>query len=233
MKLGELLKRYNLNFDFETTSQTQPEPKPKLEPIQGVELPFDPQRDKARELMAGLCERVRNYGLAVYEVHYKDRLAVYWERGQESIKVYEVQYKQKDLAMIELELRHMLGLVMRADRLIAEGYSEDLVLSLLLQARDTQGRVSFVDRDNRLEVYRDRQLIKVYEKGEGHKRKEDTTQECLTLTWEDIQDKLDILLKLETKEEILRELEAVYVCYTIPEQLVEAIWQEKRKRGVN
>ncbi len=230
MKLGEFLKRYNLNFDLETISQAQPEPK--LEPIQGVELPFDPQRDKARDLIAGLCERVRNYGVAVYEVHYKDRLAVYWERGQESIKVYEVQYKQKDLAMIELELRHMLGLVMRADRLIAEGYSEDLVLSLLLQARDTQGRVSFVDRDNRLEVYRDRQLIKVYEKGEGHKRKEDTMQECLTLTWEDIQERLDILLELETKEEILQELRAVYVNYAIPEQLVEAVWQEKGK-GVN
>ncbi len=162
MKLGELLKRYNL--DLETTSQTQPEPKPKLEPIQGVELPFDPQRDKARELMAGLCERVRNYGVAVYEVHYKDRLAVYWERGQESIKVYEVQYKQKDLAMLELEVRHMLGLVLRADRLIAEGYSEDLVLSLLLQARDNQGRFSFVDRNGRLEVYMGKKLVKVYEK---------------------------------------------------------------------
>jgi len=166
MKLGELLRRYNL--DLETTSQAQPEPKPKLEPIQGVDLPFDPQRDKARELMAGLCERVRNYGVAVYEVHYKDRLAVYWERGQESIKVYEVQYKQKDLAMIELELRHMLGLVMRADRLIAEGYSEDLLLSLLLQARDTQGKVSFVDRDNRLEVYKGNQLIKTYHKEASH-----------------------------------------------------------------
>ncbi len=128
----------------------------------------DPHRDKARELMAGLCERVRNYGLAVYEVHYQDRLAVYWERGQSSIKVYEVRYKQKDLREIEHELRHMLGLVLRADRLIAEGYSEDLVLSLLLQARDTQGKVSFVDRDNRLEVYKGNQLIKTYHKPASH-----------------------------------------------------------------
>ncbi len=83
-------------------------------------------------------------------------------------KVYEVRYKQKDLREIEHELRHMLGLVLRADRLIAEGYSEDLVLSLLLQARDTQGKVSFVDRDNRLEVYKGNQLIKTYHKEASH-----------------------------------------------------------------
>jgi len=168
MTVEDLFKLCKNDLNLETISHTEPETKPKLEPIQGVELPFDPQRDKARELMAGLCERVRNYGVAVYEVHYKDRLAVYWERGQESIKVYEVQYKQKDLAMLELELRHMLGLVMRADRLIAEGYSEDLLLSLLLQARDTQGKVSFVDRDNRLEVYKGNQLIKTYHKEASH-----------------------------------------------------------------
>ncbi|MEM3427049.1 MAG: hypothetical protein QW212_02135, partial [Nitrososphaerales archaeon] len=124
----------------------------------------DPHRDKARELMAGLCERVRNYGLAVYEVHYQDRLAVYWERGQSSIKVYEVRYKQKDLREIEHELRHILGLVLRADRLIAEGYSEDLLFSLILRARDNQGRLSFVDRNGRLEVYMGKKLVKVYEK---------------------------------------------------------------------
>ncbi|MEM1880285.1 MAG: hypothetical protein QXE28_05035, partial [Desulfurococcaceae archaeon] len=97
-----------------------------LEVVHAVPLPAngrkssgspDPHKDKARELMAGLCERVRNFGLAVYEVHYQDRLAVYWERGQSSIKVYEVRYKQKDLREIEHELRHMLGLVLRADRL--------------------------------------------------------------------------------------------------------------------
>ncbi len=124
----------------------------------------DPHRDKARELIAGFCERVRNFGLAVYEVHYQDRLAVYWERGQSSIKVYEVRYKQKDLREIERELRHILGLVLRADRLIAEGYSEDLVFSLILRARDNQGRFSFVDRNGRLEVYIGKELVKIYEK---------------------------------------------------------------------
>ncbi len=118
---------------------------------------------RARELMAGLCERVRSFGIAVYEVRYQDRLAVYWERGDASIKVYEVRYKQKDLTEIEQELRHILGLVMRADRLIADGWREDLLFHLLLRARDNQG-YSFVDKDDRLEVYMEGQLVKTYER---------------------------------------------------------------------
>jgi len=155
-------------------SQTQSKGTPANGVVHAVPLPAngrkssgspDPHRDKARELIAGLCERVRNFGLAVYEVHYQDRLAVYWERGQSSIKVYEVRHKQKDLREIEQELRHMLGLVLRADRLVAEGYSEDLVFSLILRARDNQERFSFVDRDGRLEVYMGKELVKVYERG--------------------------------------------------------------------
>lgn len=52
---------------------------------------------------------------------------------------------------------------MRADRLIADGWREDLLFHLLLRARDNQG-YSFVDKDDRLEVYMEGQLVKTYER---------------------------------------------------------------------
>jgi len=194
MKLGDLLKRYNL--DLETTSPALPEPKPgtdlelkpvegvellldtqkdhpepepktkiELKPIEGVELPFDPKRDKAREIMANLNEQVRKRGIGVYEVHYKDKLAIYWVVGEQEVKVYEVEYRQKDLNELEQEVRLILGLVMRADRLMKEGYDKDLLIDLVMQAKETNGKVIFVDRNDRLEVYEGKRLVKTFNRG--------------------------------------------------------------------
>lgn len=150
-------------------SPAHPEPKPdtdlELKPIEGVDLPFDPQRDKARKVMAGLCEQVRKYGIGVYEVHYKDKLAIYWVVGEQEVKVYEVEYKQKDLNELEQEVRLILGLVMRADRLMKEGYDKDLLIDLVMQAKETNGKVIFVDRNDRLEVYEGKRLVKTFNRG--------------------------------------------------------------------
>ena len=118
--------RKDLPSDTQEDQPVRPEPKtatkPELKPIEGVALPFDPQRDRARGLMAGLCDWVRQYGIGVYEVHYKDKLFIYWVVGEQEVKVYEVEYKQKTLDELEKEVRRILGLVMRADRLMKEGY---------------------------------------------------------------------------------------------------------------
>lgn len=140
-------------------------PEPELKPIEGVALPFDPQRDKARKVMAGLCNWVRQYGIGVYEVHYKDKLAIYWVVGEQELRVYEVEYKQKDLNELEKEVRLILSLVMRADRLMKEGYDRDLLIGLVLQARETNGRVIFEDRNDRLEVYEGKRLVKTLYRG--------------------------------------------------------------------
>ncbi|WPM31228.1 hypothetical protein IAE16_05225 [Hydrogenobacter sp. T-2] len=139
--------------------------KPELKPIEGVKLPFDPQRDKARKVMAGLCDWVRQYGIGVYEVHYKDKLAIYWVVDEQEVKVYEVKYKQKDLNELEKEVRLMLGLVMKADRLMKEGYDRDLLVNLVMKAKETNGKVIFVDRNDRLEVYEGKRIVKTLHRG--------------------------------------------------------------------
>ncbi len=198
MKLGEVLKEYNLfpkamntvppKTEPEPKPEPEPEPdrkdlpsdtqedqpvrpepktatKPELKPIEGVALPFDPQRDRARGLMAGLCDWVRQYGIGVYEVHYKDKLFIYWVVGEQEVKVYEVEYKQKTLDELEKEVRRILGLVMRADRLMKEGYDRDLLIDLVLRAKETNGRVIFMERNGRLEVYEGKRLVKTLHRG--------------------------------------------------------------------
>lgn len=163
--------RKDLPSDTQKDQPVRPEPepetatKPELKPIEGVALPFDPQRDKARKVMAGLCEQVRRYGIGVYEVHYKDKLFIYWVVGEQEVKVYEVEYKQKDLNELEKEVRLILGLVMRADRLMKEGYDRDLLIDLVLRAKETNGRVIFMERNDRLEVYEGKRLVKTLHKG--------------------------------------------------------------------
>lgn len=145
--------------------ETKTATKPELKPIEGVALPFDPQRDKARKVMAGLCEQVRRYGIGVYEVHYKDKLVIYWVVGEQELRVYEAEYKQKDLDELEKEVRLILGLVTRADRLMKEGYDRDLLIELVMQAKETNGRVIFEDRNDRLEVYEGKRLVKTLYRG--------------------------------------------------------------------
>jgi len=89
----------------------------------------------------------------VYEEMDEDKIKVYWQRGRSRIKVYEARYRLKDSLMLELEVRHILALVVEADRLLNEGVDKELVFNLLRRARKTNGRVGFVVKEDRIEVY--------------------------------------------------------------------------------
>jgi len=108
MKLGELLKKYTDLQPF-----LQPDP-----------------HEEARDIVARLCKKVREKGIWVYEVAGEDKIEVYWKRGRSRVKVYETHYK-RDNYMLELEVTHILSLVMQADRLLNEGLDKKLVFSLL------------------------------------------------------------------------------------------------------
>lgn len=132
----ELYRRHNLSRYSYLPPSLQPDP-----------------YEEARDLVARLCKQAREKGIWVYEVVGEDKIEVYWKRGRSRVKVYETQYKLKDNDMLELEVRHILSLVMQADRLLNEGLDKELVFSLLRKARETKGRVSFVVRADRIEVY--------------------------------------------------------------------------------
>ncbi|MEM1642607.1 MAG: hypothetical protein QXI85_07475 [Desulfurococcaceae archaeon] len=138
MKLGEVLKKYKHLRPF-------------LQNDLYVEAK-DPY-EEARDIVARLCKKTREKGVRVYEEMDEDKIKVYWQRGRSRIKVYEARYRLKDSLMLELEVRHILALVMEADRLLNEGVDKELVFNLLRRARKTNGRVSFVVKEDRIEVY--------------------------------------------------------------------------------
>lgn len=132
----ELYRRHNLNRYSYLPPFLQPDP-----------------HEEARDIVARLCKQAREKGVRVYEEMDEDKIEVYWKRGRSRIKVYEARYRLKDNDMLELEVRHILSLVIQADRLLNEGVDKKPVFKLLEKARKTKGRVSFVALEDRIEVY--------------------------------------------------------------------------------
>lgn len=132
----ELYRRHNLNRYSYLPHFLQPDP-----------------YEEAKEIVARLCKKAREKGVRVYEEMDEDKIKVYWQRGRSRIKVYEARYRLKDNDMLELEVRHILALVVEADRLLNEGVDKELVFNLLRKARKTNGRVGFVVKEDRIEVY--------------------------------------------------------------------------------
>jgi len=63
---------------------------------------------------------------------------------------------------------------------------------------------------------------------------EDVINKCKekypVLSFEDIEDRLEVLLELESKEEIEKELKAEFVNYRVPKAIVEEIWKRKTEK---